>query len=70
MSKDPPRINKQLNKLIYFSRNQINPSPFQAYLKPRNRNTTEEKLLPKFFEQFKNTDFGIHFLVNLASRVF
>lgn len=50
-------------------RNQKTNHPLQAYLKPRNRNTTEIKILPKFFEQFKNTDFGIHFLVNLASGV-
>jgi len=44
--------------------------PFQAYVKSQNRNTTQRKFLPKFLEQFKNTDFGIHFLVKLASGVF
>jgi len=61
---------KTTHKKIYLIRNQKTNHPFQADIKPQHRQKTKLKLLPKFFERFKNTDLGIHFLVFLASGVF
>lgn len=48
-------LEKQTTQKIFSIRNQKTNHPFQAYLKPRQDNTTEQKLLPKFLEQFIKT---------------
>jgi len=70
MPKVWPWINKQLKKLFYFQPKPKTHHPFQACLKPRTGVRPNKKFFQNISSNLKNTDFGIHFLVNLASGVF